>query len=108
MQATQGYTFSGKQSSIDFLIMKSRGKARMLPCSLTAIGVNGRTLNFAEFFDKDGVRPNTISVGDWDIMSATAYDCILGCCSDGSCEKYISGIERRRLCRFEFQKKFFR
>ena len=42
MQATQGYTFSGKQSSIDFLIMKSRGKARMLPCSLTAIGGRGR------------------------------------------------------------------
>jgi hypothetical protein len=48
--------FSGKQSSIDFLIKKSRGKARMMPCSLTAIGVNGRTLNFADFFDKDGAQ----------------------------------------------------
>ena len=89
MQATQGYTFSGKQSSIDFLIKKSRGKARMMSCTLTQIGINGRTLNFADFFDKDGVRPNTISVGDWEIMSAIAYDCILSCCTDEPCEKYF-------------------
>jgi hypothetical protein len=63
-----------------------------MPCSLTAIGVNGRTLNFAIFFDKEGVRPNTISVGDWEIMSATAYDCILSCCPDESSEKRFSGI----------------
>jgi hypothetical protein len=55
----------------------------MMPCSLTAIGVNGRTLNFADFFDKEGVRPNTVSVGDWEIMSATAYE---------SSEKCFSGI----------------
>lgn len=93
MQTTQGYTFSGKQSSIDFLIKKSRGKARMMPCTLTAIGGRGRTLNFAEFFDNDGVRPNIISVGDWDIMSAIAYDCILSCCTDESCQKHFDGID---------------
>jgi hypothetical protein len=27
MQATQGYAFSGKQGSIDFLIKRPRGKA---------------------------------------------------------------------------------
>ena len=93
MQTTQGYTFSGKQSSIDLLIKKSRGKARMMSCTLTQIGINGRTLNFADFFDKDGVRPNTISVGDWEIMSAVAYDCILQCCTDESCSKHFDGID---------------